>query len=146
MRTVNLPEITREQAQNEPAADRLQFKERAYPQNRATITTVYDGFTVQFELYDTGVGKVEQFIGTLQERGYTPAAVPTQSSVLKAQHSPGNGYKMPTDFTADGTPLCDNRNCSHVGQAMAPSKFGGWYCSGLDPKTGNAKGRCKEIA
>ncbi len=76
MRAVNLPQITAEQAENEPAADRIQFPPtRAYPQNRATITAVYDGFHVQFELFDTGVGKVEQFIGTLQERGYTPAPV-----------------------------------------------------------------------
>src|SRR5437868_447365 len=89
VKTVPLPPITREQADAEPSTERLQFPApRAYPQNRAAITAVYDGFTVTFELLDTGVGKVEQFISTLIERGYTPAALP--ATPAKGQN--GNGH------------------------------------------------------
>ena len=74
MKTVNLPEITREQAVNEPAADRLQFPPtRAYPKNRTVIHATYDGFQVQFELCDIGIGRVEEFIVQLTERGLAAA-------------------------------------------------------------------------
>lgn len=46
----------------------------------------------------------------------------------------------------DGPPVCTNRNCSRYHQPMAPSKFGGWHCSGKDSISGNSRGYCRETS
>jgi hypothetical protein len=111
MKAVNLPQITAEQALNEPAADRLTFPAtRAYPKNKATITAAYDGFLVTFELCDIGIARVEEFIGQLQERGYTPAA----AGAAAPHQQNGNGHApVPTE-----PPACPQHN-----RPMKPMKF-----------------------
>ena len=85
MKTVALPKITAESAEAEPVADRLQFPAtRPYAKNRAVIHATHDGFHVQFELCDIGIARVEEFIGQLTERGYTPGGV-----TPRAPASPG---------------------------------------------------------
>jgi hypothetical protein len=138
LKTVALPQITREQAEAEPAADRLTFDRKitisTQVQHRGRLLTIVsEGYTA------------DQLCDLLDKRFGTPDQL-VSISPPRSQAN-GNGH-APTvaHFAEDGTPLCLNPNCSRFQQPLAPSQHSGWYCKGKDAKTGNAKGYCKGVA
>jgi hypothetical protein len=116
-----LPPISQADANAEQEADRLFPEPRAYPKNRAAIQAIYDGFIVTFEVTDAKIGQVEQLIGTLIERGYTPAALP----VAPAQGQNGNGHAPATDQP----PSCRIHNRPMKRMNWASKEGHTWHCT-----------------
>jgi hypothetical protein len=114
MQTVALPQITREQAEAEPTADRLQFDRKitisAQVQYRGrSLTVVSEGYTA------------DQLCDLLDKRFGTPEDAP----IFRPQAST-NGHAPATD----DAPLCP----LHRGRAMKRMKFASkqghmWMCT-----------------
>lgn len=103
----------------------------AFPRIVLQTTIEYAGFVFNVTFNDTSIAEAA---AVLEKRGCVPAGRPAQAP----QAAPAPQASVPT---------CINRNCSRYGQPMAASQHsGGWYCTGKDPTTGNAKGYCKETS
>ncbi len=121
-----------------------------------TIRAVFDGYPIEIQV----VGSIEMLGGItkrLKELGAEPARFLSWSKGSQSNGPFSSQSEKPAQKAAqkaaavsyadDGSPICDNPNCSRRGKPLTASQHGsGSYCSGKDATTGNAKGYCKTTA